>query len=504
MARIDSYANVTPPVSGGDKLIGTDINDNNATKNFTVSQLIAYVTSTDTYVPYTGATQNVNLGNNNIYGASASFIGLTTTAQINVTNRFYLSGSQGTAGQVLTTQGLGLPAIWSNAGAGPQGIQGPVGPQGPPGPVGPAGLNWQGIWVSGTSYVVDDAVGYGGASWFCINNTSGTVTPDLDATNWALLASQGAQGPIGPTGAQGPTGATGPAGVSGSNTLQQVLDLNHDLIDNNNFQGTLAGNSNTGLSVNAFGGFASDGNSGDNVNSLGYYSASNNTGNQVNAFGYQSASTNVGNDVNALGINSALNNSGNNANALGNSALNGNTGVNANAFGNAAGLNNIYNSVNLFGNGATANGNDQLVLRSQLGYNARISYNSITNQRFYTLPDANGLIALEKYLVYTALLDYNSGSPTATVLQNTLGTTINWTNPSNGIIRGTAAAGSPFTINRTWMIGGSYDNGGQPYFTVCSTTAFANIVNIALYLYDGTITGTPNFSGLQIEIRVYL
>jgi len=95
---------------------------------------------------------------------------------------------------------------------------GPTGPTGPQGPVGPAGLTWKGAWVSGTSYLVNDAVGYSGASYFCIANTSGTTTPNLATTAWALLASQGAVGPAGATGAtgatgpQGPTGATGPSG----------------------------------------------------------------------------------------------------------------------------------------------------------------------------------------------------------------------------------------------------------------------------------------------------
>jgi hypothetical protein len=92
---------------------------------------------------------------------------------------------------------------------GPAGPQGIAGPAGVPGPVGPAGLEWQGSWVSGTSYVEDDAVGYDGASWFCILATSGTTTPDLDTTHWALLASEGAVGPQGP---QGPTGPQGPSG----------------------------------------------------------------------------------------------------------------------------------------------------------------------------------------------------------------------------------------------------------------------------------------------------
>ena len=67
-------------------------------------------------------------------------------------------------------------------GVGSQGPQGVQGPAGPIGPVGPAGLNWQGSWTSGTSYVADDAVGYAGASWFCILATSGTTTP-----NWGTI-----------------------------------------------------------------------------------------------------------------------------------------------------------------------------------------------------------------------------------------------------------------------------------------------------------------------------
>lgn len=94
---------------------------------------------------------------------------------------------------------------------GPQGVQGPAGPIGP---VGPAGLTWRGAWVSGTSYIANDAVGYNGASWFCILATSGTTTPNLATTNWALLASQGAQGIQGVQGPTGPSGPAGPAGVS--------------------------------------------------------------------------------------------------------------------------------------------------------------------------------------------------------------------------------------------------------------------------------------------------
>jgi hypothetical protein len=98
---------------------------------------------------------------------------------------------------------------------GPQGVAGVAGPAGAPGPVGPAGLNWQGSWSASGTYVIDDAVGYAGASWFCIDPVGPSATPpNADPTNWALLAAQGATGATGATGLQGPTGPAGP-----SNTL---------------------------------------------------------------------------------------------------------------------------------------------------------------------------------------------------------------------------------------------------------------------------------------------
>jgi hypothetical protein len=124
------------------------------------------------------------------------------------------------------TQPYTIQDIADTVGVGAQGPQGVQGPAGPLGPVGPAGLNWQGAWVSETSYVADDAVGYGGASYFCILATSGTTTPNLATTNWALLASQGAQGI---QGVQGPTGAQGASG--GAGTLQQTVDNGNEVND---------------------------------------------------------------------------------------------------------------------------------------------------------------------------------------------------------------------------------------------------------------------------------
>jgi len=86
---------------------------------------------------------------------------------------------------------------------GATGAQGPIGPQGVPGPVGPAGLNWQGIWSALTTYADNDAVSFGGASYFCYNPLGvgpSASDPTVDTANWALLASQGAIGPQGPQG----------------------------------------------------------------------------------------------------------------------------------------------------------------------------------------------------------------------------------------------------------------------------------------------------------------
>jgi|LakMenEpi03Aug12_release.lakeMendotaPanAssembly.Ray.scaffolds.fasta_scaffold03102_5 hypothetical protein len=118
---------------------------------------------------------------------------------------------------VITGEDL-INSITSAVGStvGPVGAQGPQGSQGVAGPVGPAGLNWQGAWDTLAVYALDDAVGYAGASWFCINPTGpNLLSPNLDPLNWALLASQGSPGPQGAQGIQGPSG-------SGSYAFTQV------------------------------------------------------------------------------------------------------------------------------------------------------------------------------------------------------------------------------------------------------------------------------------------
>lgn len=77
MAKISTYTTVAPQLS--DMLIGTDVNDMNNTKNFTVGGIINLASSSSLLVPYTGANANVDLGAYSI--ESSSFIvggGLST------------------------------------------------------------------------------------------------------------------------------------------------------------------------------------------------------------------------------------------------------------------------------------------------------------------------------------------------------------------------------------------------------------------------------------------
>ena len=164
MGKISTYSVLSTPTLN-DKLIGTDTTTNDETKNFLVSDLLALG------VGGTGATGP--------------------------------QGPQGIAGVT-----------------GAQGVQGVTGIQGAVGPIGPAGLTWQGTYSASGTYVLNDAVGFGGASYYNILACSScTGNPSSNTTNWALLANIGATGPTGPTGPQGIqglTGTQGPQGVTGA------------------------------------------------------------------------------------------------------------------------------------------------------------------------------------------------------------------------------------------------------------------------------------------------
>jgi hypothetical protein len=151
-------------------------------------------------------------------------------------------------------------------------------------------------------------------------------------------------------------------------TLQEVLDNNRDLINGNNFQGESAGQDNTGVNNNGFG----------------------------------------------LG------------------ALSGNTGSNVNAFGTDAGNSNTFDNVNLFGNSAIADADNQTVFIKGESLRARISYNDITEDRKYELPDKSGTFAL---LDDTSKSEYKTASFTAenNVFYTIQGSSLTVTDPTEEI-----------------------------------------------------------------------
>jgi predicted heme/steroid binding protein len=59
MARISTYPKISTPTLN-DLLIGTDVEDLNNTKNFSIGEIVSLVS--DDFIPYVGATKNANLG----------------------------------------------------------------------------------------------------------------------------------------------------------------------------------------------------------------------------------------------------------------------------------------------------------------------------------------------------------------------------------------------------------------------------------------------------------
>ena len=104
MAKISTYV-IDGTIVDDDKVIGSDANNSMVTKNYTVGDLTAYIAvqiGNNFLVPYTNATQDVDLG---LYSLSAN--------NITIGGTFSADGTEGLTGQVLTSQGSGSPAIWS-------------------------------------------------------------------------------------------------------------------------------------------------------------------------------------------------------------------------------------------------------------------------------------------------------------------------------------------------------------------------------------------------------
>jgi hypothetical protein len=127
MAKISTYPNASSPQLS-DILIGSEVGDGNATKNFTIASIIGLVDLSN-FVPYTGAIDNVDLGS---YGLTADSVivadGLAVLAGLAQFNGPIQAigsltidsqlidglGNPGTTGQLLSTNGSEI--IWTTYG----------------------------------------------------------------------------------------------------------------------------------------------------------------------------------------------------------------------------------------------------------------------------------------------------------------------------------------------------------------------------------------------------
>jgi collagen type VII alpha len=133
------------------------------------------------------------------------------------------AGPQGFAGVAGAAGSQGIPGA-----TGVTGLQGATGATGLAGSVGPAGTNginglngtpglmWEAAWSSATSYAVNDAVSYAGASYLSLLAGNVGQRPDLYPSAWAVLAQAGDVGAAGPAGVTGAAGIAGPQGATGA------------------------------------------------------------------------------------------------------------------------------------------------------------------------------------------------------------------------------------------------------------------------------------------------
>jgi len=409
------------------------------------------------------------------------------------------------------TQPYTIQDIANTVGAGAQGPQGVQGPAGPLGPVGPAGLNWQGSWVSGTSYVADDAVGYNGASWFCILATSGTTAPDIDTTHWALLASQGAQGI---QGVQGPTGAQGPAGGSAAQTngIMYLVStdspyqtLSYD-INRINLSGNCAvrlpASAPIGKEISVFieAGTNTLNIFGDNVLNLPFPFLMGSANQQTGTFTIFSSESYV-----FISLGSGLWK----VNTISKTIMSGSaaTSTTTKTLINATNVS-VLDTTTLLGNTLFK---DSLRFNRDNGSGTTkridlLSPNNIVDNRTITLPDASGTIALTSNIPTPAYTKYvgtinqtGTGNPAVLVLENTIGNIV-WTRTGVGAYEGNLLGAFPVN-SKVWFAKPNVQGSGLRY----NLTFFGSNPGV-VYLYQYANDNTTLIDGIDyasLEIRVY-
>jgi hypothetical protein len=129
MAKISTYS-TDALISTDDKLIGTDAENSNATKNFLVGDLLDFINEnlTNIGVPYVGATQNVDLGTYNLLAdyiegseiyspdTSGDVLSAWDELRVDAGATISLNGDVGEDGYVMKSKGAGTNPVWISPG----------------------------------------------------------------------------------------------------------------------------------------------------------------------------------------------------------------------------------------------------------------------------------------------------------------------------------------------------------------------------------------------------
>jgi hypothetical protein len=113
MGKISSYPSDSQ-VTTSDRLIGSDNENSNETKNFEIGDIInlaaSIIVPPGGFVPYTGASSSVDLG---AFTLTTSY--LTSNLGMFIDGAISLNGNEGNTSDVLVSQGPGATPTWSNA-----------------------------------------------------------------------------------------------------------------------------------------------------------------------------------------------------------------------------------------------------------------------------------------------------------------------------------------------------------------------------------------------------
>ncbi len=109
------------------------------------------------------------------------------------------------------------------------------------------GSAFQGVWDSGTSYGLGQAVSHSGLLYVSLQAGNLNQSPDTRTAWWSGITQKGDTGAAGPTGAagtdgqDGAPGATGPAGIDGATILHGAVDPTTEGNDGDYYLNTASG-----------------------------------------------------------------------------------------------------------------------------------------------------------------------------------------------------------------------------------------------------------------------